>query len=396
MPLYGQQAIVLNNPSFEDFPKANKQPIGWFDCGTSYFPQESPPDVQPSPNPDDTFFGVTTPSYDGQTYLGMVARGNDSWEFVSQRLSKPLAAGKCYAFSIYLCHSETYISGLRGNPTDINFTQPIKLRIWGGNGYCDKGKLLAESPLISNTDWKEYAFKFQPNAEIKYIVFEAFYKTPTLVPYSGNILLDKASAIVEMPCDESPEPILALNEQRKQPRTKPDMPPVRPAPPKPQPPTVPQPPVATVQPPKPQEQPKPTMPAPQPKKNKIITELDNSSIQQGQVINIDKFYFMADSSRIEKKNYPILDELVDFMVHNPKVVIEIGGHTNNRCESGYCDELSERRAKSVRDYLLSKGVDGRRIEYKGYGSRKPVASNNTPEGRLKNQRVEIKILSTNG
>ena len=78
--------IELNNPSFEDFARASKEPRGWYDCG---FPGETPPDVQPSGG-----FEVFKPAYEGRTYLGMVVRDNDTWESVAQRLSRPLQGGQ--------------------------------------------------------------------------------------------------------------------------------------------------------------------------------------------------------------------------------------------------------------------------------------------------------------
>ncbi|MBK8922192.1 MAG: OmpA family protein [Saprospirales bacterium] len=74
-------------------------------------------------------------------------------------------------------------------------------------------------------------------------------------------------------------------------------------------------------------------------------------------------------------------------------MIEIGGHTNSTPPDEFCDRLSTARAKSAADYLIAKGVDPKRVVYKGYGKRNPVASNTTADGRRMNQRVEIKILA---
>jgi outer membrane protein OmpA-like peptidoglycan-associated protein len=106
--------------------------------------------------------------------------------------------------------------------------------------------------------------------------------------------------------------------------------------------------------------------------------------------------FDGDSSTIKTEFYPVLDEVYDFMLENGKIVIEVGGHTNNVPPDEYCDRLSTARAKAVADYLAAKGIDPKRVLFKGYGKRKPVASNTTPEGRVLNQRVEIKILSLGG
>ena len=192
--------IYLTNSSFEDMPRPGKQPRGWYDCGAINFPEETPPDVHPAI--DIPAFEVTKKAVDGDTYLGMVVRENDSWESVAQRLSKPLEPGKCYTFSIYLATSKIYKSSIRNSNKIVNFTEPLKLRIWGGRGYCNKGERLAESALVTNSDWQEYQFKFEPTQRANYIILEAFFKTPALVPPNGNILLDKASPIQIIPCDE--------------------------------------------------------------------------------------------------------------------------------------------------------------------------------------------------
>lgn len=82
------------------------------------------------------------------------------------------------------------------------------------------------------------------------------------------------------------------------------------------------------------------------------------------------------------------------MQRNEAVKIEIGGHTNGVPSVEYCQKLSSARAREVANYIINKGIDKNRVTYKGYGKSKPIASDRTPEGRKKNQRVEIKILST--
>jgi outer membrane protein OmpA-like peptidoglycan-associated protein len=89
-------------------------------------------------------------------------------------------------------------------------------------------------------------------------------------------------------------------------------------------------------------------------------------------------------------------EVYDFLMENSDVVLEIGGHTNNRPTEEFAQTLSTSRAKSVADWLISKGIPSDRVQYKGYGKKYPIETNATLEGRRKNQRVEIKILSMNG
>ena len=195
--------IQLNNSSFEGVPRPGQQPSGWYECGDINFPLETPPDVHPIDDESGrNNFGVTQKAFHGDTYLGMVVRENESWESVAQQLEEPLSPDTCYSFSIYLCKSAKYKSGIRGSEEIVDFITPIKLRIWGGQGFCDTAKLLAESELVENTDWEKYNFTFSPKRKVTYIVLEAFFQTPTIEVPNGNILLDNASLIVPIACEK--------------------------------------------------------------------------------------------------------------------------------------------------------------------------------------------------
>jgi len=370
----GQDGVItLINPGFEDFPRQGKPPKGWQDCG---FEGETPPDVQPSDLISASYFEVSKAAFEGNTYLGMVVRDNDTWERVSQRLSSPLEAGQCYEFSLHLCRSELYVSQSRKTYEETNYTTPAKLRIWGGSGHCSKRELLAETSQVNNTRWLEYNFKFEPKSTHTYIMLEAFYNTPILFPYNGNVLIDNASPIVQVPCDEPQVPVAVVPEPTPQPD-----PPTPPTPnlndPKEDPAVV----QSTTN----------NRPA-----EKIMKELDRKTLKQGQTIKIDKLFFEADSSKIKSESFAVLEELYDFLAENEDVVVEIAGHTNGIPEHTYCDWLSTARAKAVADYLRQRGIQQERLQYKGYGKRDPIASNATSEGRRRNQRVEIKILSFDG
>ncbi len=365
--LMGQEEpIRLINPSFEGVPgeggNGNRLPDGWYDCG---FPGETPPDVHPKEGPG--AFQVTKAPFNGKTYIGLVVRENDTWEMVSQRLSGALQAGKCYEFSMSLTRSEVYMSLSRVSNTEVNYAAPVKLRIWGGSSYCNRAELLAESSLVVNTRWLAYNFRFEPKQTHSYIIFEAFYKTPTPFPYNGNLLIDNASDIYPVPCAaitpevaDTPEP--------------------------------------PVQSPKPVAPKAPKTDSPEIKKQPVILkELeDPAKLTTGMTIRMEQLYFPADSSTITKNSIPVLNEVYDFLTANPRVAVEIGGHTNGTPSHEYCDKLSTERAKAIVDYLVEKGIARKRLQYKGYGKRKPVDTNKTAAGRKKNQRVEIKILSVTG
>jgi hypothetical protein len=77
----------------------------------------------------------------------------------------------------------------------------------------------------------------------------------------------------------------------------------------------------------------------------------------------------------------------------PNLKIEISSHTDSKGANDYNFKLSDNRAKSVVDYLISKGISADRLVSKGYGEEKPIATNDTDEGRQLNRRTEFKILS---
>lgn len=87
-----------------------------------------------------------------------------------------------------------------------------------------------------------------------------------------------------------------------------------------------------------------------------------------------------------------LDAVVEYMTHKKSARIEISGHTDNVGKKNANKVLSQKRADAVRDYLVSKGIDGGRIQAVGYGDAKPAAPNTTPEGRKKNRRIEAAEL----
>ncbi|MEP6795374.1 MAG: hypothetical protein ABJB16_13675 [Saprospiraceae bacterium] len=199
--LNGQITISLDNPSFEDLPRAGTAytpPIkDWYDCG-SQFPEETPPDIHPVP---EHAWDVSMQPYDGLTYLGLVVRYNNTYESVSQKLEHSLEEGKCYSFSAFLVRSGTYLSGTRRSMSKLeNFISPAVLRIWGGNNACDRLELLGQSDPVDNTSWKEYNFVLQPKEDYTFITIEAYYSDSGIKAYNGHIMVDNLSSIVEMEC----------------------------------------------------------------------------------------------------------------------------------------------------------------------------------------------------
>jgi hypothetical protein len=99
--------------------------------------------------------------------------------------------------------------------------------------------------------------------------------------------------------------------------------------------------------------------------------------------------FDIDSARLRPESLPTLDEVVRLMESEPSWSLTIEGHTDSTSTPAHNQTLSEQRAKSVQDYLISKGVLASRLTYVGYGQSRPVADNATELGRAQNRRVEL-------
>lgn len=109
-------------------------------------------------------------------------------------------------------------------------------------------------------------------------------------------------------------------------------------------------------------------------------------------IVLNNVLFKTGSATLLPSSYPELDRIVSYMSRKPNVKVEISGHTDDVGGEEYNKNLSERRAKSVVEYLVSKGIAQERLVYKGYGEERPIATNETDEGRKLNRRVEFNII----
>jgi outer membrane protein OmpA-like peptidoglycan-associated protein/tetratricopeptide (TPR) repeat protein len=110
-------------------------------------------------------------------------------------------------------------------------------------------------------------------------------------------------------------------------------------------------------------------------------------------IVLNNIFFDTGKSNLRPESTNELTRLLKLMNDIPKLRIEISGHTDNVGSKKSNEQLSERRAKAVVDYLISKGVSASRLEYKGYGDTQPVSPNDTPQGRQQNRRTEFKVLN---
>jgi outer membrane protein OmpA-like peptidoglycan-associated protein/ribosomal protein L24E len=114
-------------------------------------------------------------------------------------------------------------------------------------------------------------------------------------------------------------------------------------------------------------------------------------IKVGKPYKLEDIHFATDSDQLTPESKNIVESFYEFLIENPNIKIEIQGHTDNVGSDAYNKELSERRARTVYELLISMGVPANRMTYKGYGESMPVADNSTEEGRAKNRRTVFVI-----
>lgn len=121
-----------------------------------------------------------------------------------------------------------------------------------------------------------------------------------------------------------------------------------------------------------------------------VVDLDGCEVEA--VISLDGVYFDFDKATLRPEGIVVLNDAAALLKTNDRVVVEIAGHTDSVGSEQYNQALSERRANSVRDYLVSQGITATRLTSRGYGELQPVATNDTDEGRQLNRRVEMIVL----
>lgn len=114
-------------------------------------------------------------------------------------------------------------------------------------------------------------------------------------------------------------------------------------------------------------------------------------IEKGREIVLRNVFFEIDSWELLDKSIMELNHLFDLLIAQPKLKIEIAGHTDNTGSQAHNLILSENRAKTVCNFLISKGIDAQRLTFKGYGSSQPLSDNTSEEQRALNRRTEFKV-----
>ena len=121
-----------------------------------------------------------------------------------------------------------------------------------------------------------------------------------------------------------------------------------------------------------------------------LVPIEIADAEEGGIV-LKNVFFDTDKFELKPKSKVELDKLAQFLKGNPTLKIELGGHTDNQGSKSHNKTLSQNRAKAVMEYLIAAGIDAERLTSAGYGDEKPIATNETVEGRALNRRTEYKI-----
>jgi OmpA-OmpF porin, OOP family len=124
----------------------------------------------------------------------------------------------------------------------------------------------------------------------------------------------------------------------------------------------------------------------------ITLDIYLDKVKKGSVAVLQNIFFDFNQYTLKEKSRTELEKVTRFLKENPTVRVEIGGHTDNVGTVSYNQQLSEKRALAVNEFLKQNGIEPKRLIAKGYGQEKPVADNKTEEGKQLNRRIEFKLI----
>jgi outer membrane protein OmpA-like peptidoglycan-associated protein len=115
-------------------------------------------------------------------------------------------------------------------------------------------------------------------------------------------------------------------------------------------------------------------------------------IKTGESLVLNNIFFETNSHTLLPTSHAELNTVIELLLNNPSIKLLVEGHTDNVGNAEHNIKLSQQRAEAIVNYLTEKGIEPSRLKAKGYGFSKPIADNNTEEGRAMNRRTEIKII----
>lgn len=300
-------------------------------------------------------------SHSGNGYCGLYCSKTDYREYLQTQLRMPLIEGRKYRLTFYTSLSEysphiiATIGGLftKDRISDTTFGVIMKKEIRKVSGsisqtiatYLEPQVVNPKERLLDNTtEWMKVSGDFIANGGERFLTIGNFYPATAsnFIERNGDFLLPGAYYYLD---DVS---LICLDCQTTNSLSDTNS----------------------------------------PQSDNIINE---PTYHIGSTIILHDLYFDFDKSTLLQQSYNELKHLVDLLIQYPKMKIEISGHTDNLGTAEYNQRLSENRARAVTNYLIDRGISGNRLSYVGYGKSRPIASNDTEEGRATNRRVEVRI-----
>jgi outer membrane protein OmpA-like peptidoglycan-associated protein len=124
----------------------------------------------------------------------------------------------------------------------------------------------------------------------------------------------------------------------------------------------------------------------------LILDIYLTPIEKGAKETLNNLFFATNEYKLDGKSVTEIEKIIRFMGEYQNLILEISGHTDDVDTDEYNQKLSEKRAKSVYDYLIARGMNPLRLKYAGYGEKQPAYPNNSDKNRALNRRIEFKVL----
>lgn len=129
------------------------------------------------------------------------------------------------------------------------------------------------------------------------------------------------------------------------------------------------------------------------KVEQLVIDVDLDKASNGATVVLNNIFFDTDKFDLREKSITELDKIIRFLNENPKIHVEISGHTDDQGADAYNQQLSQKRAKAVGEYLVKKGIAVSRLKEVGYGAKKPLKPNDSEANRQVNRRIEFRIVN---
>jgi OmpA-OmpF porin, OOP family len=345
----GGQENIVPNPGFEEF---DGFPIGWYYKGTDFddvvkywsSPTIASPDaygarVRVPASWAEKGFGKQS-AHSGQAMAGITVYGCGSGkphcrEYIQIQMKEPLVIGQSYIVEFWVTH---LAGSLKVNNIGAYFSEK-QLKVKTDNYLTEAPQVKSEAVLAADGGmWTKFSAKFVAQTEAEWMIIGNFNddkQTTAVNPSVANSLTFAYYYIDDVFVKKS-EPLIPI-----------------------------------------------------PVKDDDLTRL---SLVEGKVVQLKNIFFDSDRSELLPRSNVELDKLVHILRENPKLEIEIIGHTDNSGDFNYNMTLSRRRATQVMEYLIKNGIESKRLQANGFGSTQPLASNEVEEMRQLNRRVEFRVL----